>query len=683
MKKKILSIFLTGVLCAGMLPMTAMAETVAGDYSTSYAAELTAEAPEIVYTDFISRATPTGSGTVENPYNYFKDALAAVAEGGTIMLGRNGGLIEAIHGQQGDMMPFIIDKAVTIKSESGSGLTVNPAGLILGADVTFENVKIGLANREKNAIFANGHTLTLKNAGKDSGTREVHLFAGGLIDAGERGESTAKSGAHGRICIEDSISSFGNIYAGAMNQASDLPATITMKDIGRREVGTIYASGALTGLYQGDDLLSGTEPESPVASAEYFPVNQSVSIMLNDANVTVIEGMASAVNQAKVEVSTTYLNENLALNDISALTVKSGNLKPKALNNGVDVSIHADGILDLSAVMENNRFTVGDFTGGGALWTGSEDTVAVNGVITGNTVFCVADEYMPVDGSTSSFVTPEHTYIVVPEDAGEHQFTFMAHIYDSVMRLLKEGNEWKAVEETVNMTQFDTTPVSVSCEESEITEVSEIYAEVPFEVDNQTIYPALELFAFSCTASFGGEVFDSEKNYLNGYDFEELNLSLIPDGRYQNEPRFYICRMYDDIELEAGVYVIQLTAPETAGGGTKTITLTVREEADAEPIEIMVMPRVIYRKAGSDEPVVELKIYGLPEGETVTIAPEPVLKVFGADGVTEITAEEALRMNGQHSIRWMNAAECEIDNTKYKMKKVDTMHFILTFWEAN
>lgn len=428
MKTKLLSTLLCMCLISLNTSMHVSATEVNEDIDVLESVTLS----DVVYTD--DTATSIGTGTVADPYQDFEMALANVADGGTIIIG-SGGAYVGVDGTN-DSTPLVIDKAVTIKSESGSDLCLRRAGIILGADVTFDNVAIALANREKNAIFANGHTLTLTNVTQLSGTREIHLFAGGVAG------STAAKGSHGKIIINGSTAQFGNIYAGSMNEASDLPATITIDGATSMSLGDIYACGAQTGVYDANDLFSGAEPEAPAASTTNYPTNGTVTINLNNSNIAKVYGLASSVNKANVTFTATYPNYNLELSDIGTLTVQEGKLIPKSLNADVNVGINSGAYLDLSAVMMNNTFSVANFVGGGTLRLGKMDTLAVTGNISGVTAFEVADDNVL---SGSGIAEENHGYIDVSAATGDGTFTFEPYATQAGMTLEKQRDVWTTV----------------------------------------------------------------------------------------------------------------------------------------------------------------------------------------------------------------------------------------------
>ncbi len=228
--------------------------------------------PMNVYTSFTeTNSSNSGDGSAESPYNRFEDAVAQVADGGTIYIKSDKG---AFLNDVGGNLPFLIDKNVTIKPVDGANnatLSVRSAGIILGADVKFENITLDFANRHHDSIFANGYTLDLINVARNNGTREIDLFAGGLYDV--NGTQVHPSGNNGVINVETNgnfgagnlESKFGNIYAGSMNGAFNGSAEINVsrKDSSKKLIiGAIKASGALESKV-GDNFFDGVEPLPP------------------------------------------------------------------------------------------------------------------------------------------------------------------------------------------------------------------------------------------------------------------------------------------------------------------------------------------------------------------------------------------------------------------------------------
>ncbi len=152
------------------------------DEIISYAAAVN---PQVVYTEATkSNLDQSGNGSKSNPYNRFEDAVANVADGGTIIIKSGKGAFLNTQDEYGQI-PFIIDKDVTIRSEaegSMADLTVRAGGIVLKGNVTFKNINFQFANKVHDSIFANGYKLEIIDSERGPGSREVDLFAGSLYD---------------------------------------------------------------------------------------------------------------------------------------------------------------------------------------------------------------------------------------------------------------------------------------------------------------------------------------------------------------------------------------------------------------------------------------------------------------------------------------------------------------------
>ena len=254
MKKRILSTFLTFALLLTLLPTAVMAEG------------------NTIYTDMSYKGAETGS--YSQPYASFESALKMAQDGDTIVIKDKG----FINVQTVEDAPFVIDKAVTITGDGNSTgeLYIRASGILLDADVTMRNVELNLANKYHNAIFVNGHSFTAEKITRGSGSREVHLFAGGL--ASKATIQTPTPGSAAVLTLKNSV--FGNIHAGGMNEgyAGDVRFSITSST-----VGSIYGSGAKEAEFNRDGWFDTTEPPVPEVNAAYL-VTGTVNITVDGAS---------------------------------------------------------------------------------------------------------------------------------------------------------------------------------------------------------------------------------------------------------------------------------------------------------------------------------------------------------------------------------------------------------------
>lgn len=439
-KTFIAAICAVGMLTTGILPAMGSAVQAAGE-------------KDVVYTRVSGSITEAfGEGTEANPYNRFEDAVSNVADGGTIYILDGNGAFLNTQDEYGTV-PYVINKSVTIEAAPGvdrANLSVRAGGIVLGGDVTFRNIGLGFANKYHDSIFANGHTLVLDNVSRNSGTRLVDLFAGGLYQT-NGSQLGVGSAANGRIVLRGS-GEFGNIYAGSMNGSYTGEALISIENKQSLE-GTIYGSGAKEPELQDNNWFDMTEPPAPEADADRYPVDGNVDINLADISVRTIEG-AGTTGEVNVTLGTDYPS-NIALNHISKLTAATGRIIPTELTAGtsgeLDLEIQAGAGIELTNVP---GMTVRNFNGGGTLVLGKADTLTVTGMVTGQTMFLVAGGLQDKSG----IALAEHTYI--KGNGSADNFTFTPAESQSGMQLeyLSDTGEWKTTavdDDTVYANQFE------------------------------------------------------------------------------------------------------------------------------------------------------------------------------------------------------------------------------------
>ncbi len=332
-----------------------------------------------------------------------------VQDGDTIILDAE----PYVNAGSSDSNPQVIDKRVTIQSGKANTIHFRSAGIVLGADVTFNNVVLSFQNRIRNAIMANGHTLTLNNVTKNYGTRDIHLFCGGLTGY----NVSAASGTHGQIIIQGKTS-LGNMYAGSLssNGASNTygnNATITIDSSATGKMGKIYASGAKEFLVDPNQLLNPNyEPDPPAPDAQQYPVTGNVAINLYQNVSSTVDGTTGGSSNAKVTYNgNDYLNSTLTVTNIGGLTVATGNLAPaKGSSLSVDnaeISVSANARLSL--VNFNEKLTTGNFTGGGTIILAHRQAWTINGTVGGATTkIGIGDIW---NDASTNIPKMNHTYI--------------------------------------------------------------------------------------------------------------------------------------------------------------------------------------------------------------------------------------------------------------------------------
>lgn len=548
--------------------------TIAALLITIIHVPISAQAPTEVYTSFSSgNFNHSGSGTAESPYNLFEDALSAVAEGGTIYIGAGGAFINYV---ETDSAPLEITKNVTVAAAPGLGfrpmLSYRRAGMILGADVTFQNIILSFANGFRPIICANGYTLTLDNTSScPQMTRLIHLSGGGM-----NGYSNIASGPHSQIIVKGKEAVFGNIYAGSINGSFDKNVDIILENVPGQNIGDIYSCGAKEGYYNAENFMDpNNEPHFPVADHEKYPVNGSVSIELNNTGVKTVYGTTGGGDKTSVSVSTEYLY-SCSLNDVESVTLKKGAFKPNFINNGVNISVCKDAVFNIADI---GNFSVNDFHGGGILAMGYSGMLTINGECTGETEF-------RTDGGSqynSYIVQPEHMYIKTA--LGDGIFTFKPCYLQRDMTLDKHADGWYTSAQPENEAtvlkdfKFESDVVFVT--ETEINN-NGVNIDIVSEFTENSPYKELSFIPFDYELAYKGKCFYTEselyeEDYYEG-NFRDLNISFMP----ANEDSIFVSNMSNTYGLldriEAGIYDVDITVPTETGSITRTLRLVVSED---------------------------------------------------------------------------------------------------------
>ena len=502
---------------------------------------------------------------------------AAVSDGDTIHIEGSGSV------RTNDEAPWEISKSVTIE---GGTLQVEVSGIILSADVTFRGVGLSFNKAARNAIMANGHTLTLENV--TCANYSFNLFCGGLIDTDDDSFTPPAPGTQGVINIRgattlqnrDTFGS-GNIYAGnlsmgGMDEANNGPednappnqfdgdALINIEgSANSTALGTIYACGAQQRIPVGEVGGKETTPNS-----QAYTVSGAVTVT---GAVPSVEGAGSASTHVSYrDVSGNGYLSSPKLADISSLSVESGYLAPQAgtcFRNEASLSAAPGAKLDVSSLPD---FEAGGFTGGGVLILGQSQTLRVTGAVTGTTQVAVGGANS--NGQSTAAPSPGHTYIHAP-DSVDNSFSLLPHSSNPNMELVRDGSgNWTASAGTSGgdgelVASFGFLNKSVST-----TVGTEAEFEMEAEQANGSFY-TLDDVLLNVTVNYG----------------KPLTAQADPDGYYSyiytdTLSEFYAYVAGNTLYItaaEKGSYTIQITLPPdiTAGGKTlsDTAALTVTD----------------------------------------------------------------------------------------------------------
>ena len=492
-----------------------------------------AKDPMKVYTGFateLGNSSNAGDGSIQNPYNRFEDAVAQVADGGTIYILESKGAFLNDRTDYGNL-PFLIDKNVMIKPTEGSThakLTVRAGGILLGADVKFENISLSFENKYHDSIFANGHRLDLINVTRTSGSREIDLFAGGLYD-----RNTAiflyPSGSKGIIHIETNdnfssdteLSTFGNIYAGSMNGVFNGNAEINIVNNGKYkklDLGAIKSSGALEA--DAGNWFDLEEPSPPVENPDEFSTFGDVTINLHNYQLSV-DGTTGTTGETSVTTSTVYPSD-LDLKNIHHLTVEQGDItavyKEASTNNITipNVTLNNGATLDLTKA--GKEVTVENYEGDGIVTLSKDGKLHITDSMNGNLKFQTENAF----GGKSGKVAENHVYLTTPNNKAN--ISFEPHSTQANLKLIHHQSgsivEWEVAESEISFALPSILDFSIEPEDA-----SQIIAYNELNVPNKNGGINYNSVYMPFTAQF-------DANDLDGWvDLNEYPLQITVNGK--------------------------------------------------------------------------------------------------------------------------------------------------------
>ena len=544
MKKRILSTFLTFALLLTLLPTAVMAEGENTIYTQTGAA---------------------GDGSSANPYGHFEEALAAAKAGDTIVIREKSTLSEK---KDAPGIPCVIDKAITIQGEnSNAALNVRTAGILLAADVTMRNVELNLENGYHNAIFANGYKFTAENITRGSGSRMVHLFAGGL-----EGYTS-----NGKAVLSLTNSQFGNIYAGSMNEGFAGSAQI---NITNSTVGAIYGSGADEADFDQNDWFNLKEPPAPTANSAHLvsgPVNITVDGASTVGGQYSISVNGNGSSNTSLTINTAIENKKLSLADLKSLTINGGTAAVAAINETADVTLNNSATISFAGSK-----TVNSLSGNGKIVLGKEDKLTITGAFNGTHVF----ETTGGTNGQSGLANANHTYITAA--SGDATVNFIP--YESqkdFLRLIKNtengGLAWvtsNAPESKayVEKLEIDSASKNITKTVEEINDETNSGAEIKVLIGEQD---SLQEVPLTIMANGQNATTDDD-----GYVVGNMRLTAIDEWEGLPTPgvaTISIGKKDNNSTIAAGTYNFTVTAPTANSTVSDTFTLTVTDGEGNKP----------------------------------------------------------------------------------------------------
>ena len=317
----------------------------------------------------------------------FRKALNDAADGDVIQID---GSVQVGDSNNKDNV-FVINKSVTIagKETTTPSLTLREAGIIIGKDVTFENLTLELPNTVRNAIFANGYQLTMKNVTFSSNGENGDVFCGGITDY--TGTNTLPAtGKNGQVFVEGG--KIQNIYAGSL---IDTPKdeNKTNQFAGSATITVSGATGTVQSIYSCGARESRGEQSGNLMyqSNEKYQVTGRTIVTLNGTRVKQVHGNDVNKNTYVVWNGNEFLTDTMILTDLAGLTIASGKLQPATgssfITEATALGVSQGAQLDLTKYAE--KVITKDFTGGGDLILGQNQCLTIADAVTGTTFVAI------------------------------------------------------------------------------------------------------------------------------------------------------------------------------------------------------------------------------------------------------------------------------------------------------
>ncbi len=347
---------------------------------------------------------------------------------------------------------FVISRQVTI---TGEALSLERAGIVLGADVVFQNITLCFNTSVRNAIIANGYSLTINNV-ISGGTYSIDLFCGGITDY-TGGNDIPQVGSNGKITMKGTNTIGTNIYAGSLSDVGyadengklyeDRPniyagdATIILEN-GATGFNNIYAHGAR-------EDRSGGHANEWFASDSLYAVSGNVDIELNSNKKVFIDGATGGSKNATFIYKDTgngYICEPTLNNVADIMLLPSGNeavtyLAPNTSQTNFNtLSVPAN--TRLSLINMGAELSAKSFEGGGELVFADSSQKLDLAAASGMTQIAVGGVDSYGTGSTGN-INSGWTCITVADAESESEFVLMPNFNAPNMILKKnESGNW-------------------------------------------------------------------------------------------------------------------------------------------------------------------------------------------------------------------------------------------------
>ena len=181
------------------------------------------------------------------------------------------------------------------------------------------------------------------------------------------------------------------------------------------------------------------EPAPPAAGPSKFTVTGKVEIQLYGSVVQSVDGRTGGDTNASVIYDNDgNKNENLSLSNIASLTMRSGDLQPAGISSTAPIalSVSSGAVLGLQNI---GSTAVSDFTGGGTLVLGADQTLDIQGKVTGKTKVAIGGYF---NDHSQTLPTKDHPYIKAPQSVAG-SFVLIPYANDPQMSFTRnDQGQW-------------------------------------------------------------------------------------------------------------------------------------------------------------------------------------------------------------------------------------------------
>ena len=535
---------------------------------------------------------------------------------------------------------FVIDREVTITGNGVGGLRLECSGIILGADVTFENMTFHVISPVRNAIIINGYGLTIENVSLVENayvdTYTLDIFCGAITDYTGSNLLPTADDTFSQLLIKGTNTIGGNIFAGSLSDVGDGEADQENEYYGSVLIELEQDASGFSNIYAhgARENRSGGHYNEWLPSADLYRVYGRVDISSASNKPVTIEGATGGSENAM------FIYEGDGSGNVyKPILNNMGSLELISLSSNVT---HLEPIISqtdfpLLAVTQNTRLSFVNMgqeisathlTGGGELVFKDTSQKLTLGKANGTTKIAVGGVDAAGTGSTG-IISPGWNCITVEDTSDGGTFTLMPNSSQSNVILEEENGSWTTkIEESTARIQ----EITVEDMFAEKEGVEAVY--IPVTVLYDTESDANFLGNIPMIVTINGEETLSEWGVF-GYEYSTGNtnsdiIMWVEPGDNANEEILYIVNCDETASVPVGTYTFSLTIPAsyTVSGQEKVISfvLTVEEEPTGTPTAT---PTVVPSPTATVTPEPTSKPTATPTAApspTATVTPEPTSK---------------------------------------------------------